>query len=45
MLLHGYYPCDMSKATICPILKDKNKSTSDKNNYRGIALTSSMCKV
>ena len=35
---HGYLPSDFMKTAIVPIIKKKTGDTSDKNNYRPIAL-------
>ena len=37
-ILHGYLPADFMKTAIVPIIKNKTGDTSDKNNYRPIAL-------
>ena len=37
-ILHGCLPVDFMKTAIVPIIKNKTGDTSDKNNYRPIAL-------
>ena len=34
VLVHGYVPKSMLNSVIVPIIKNKNKRTSDKDNYR-----------
>ena len=36
ILIHGYVPKSMLKSVIVPIIKNKNKRISDKDNYRPI---------
>ena len=45
MLTHAATPYDMLLSTIIPIPKNKRKSLNDSENYRGIALSSSICKL
>jgi len=45
MYVHGHQAAPLLNATIVPIPKDGNKSMADANNYRGIALSSSIAKV
>ena len=45
MLTHGVSSEDFNQCIIIPIPKDKRKSLSDSNNYRGIALSSSLNKL
>ncbi len=45
MLCHGHTPYDLLNATIVSIPKDTAQPITDSNNYRGIALCSSICKV
>ena len=45
MYIHGYQPELLLNATIISIPKDYNKSLVDDNNYRGIALCSSLSKL
>ena len=45
MLVHGFLPESMLHSVIVPIIKNKNKSISDKNNYRPIALSNVCTKV
>ena len=39
MMLHGTAPAGLTKIMLHPIPKDKRKSLSDSDNYRGIALS------
>ena len=45
MLSHGYIPLSFMKTSIIPILKNRNGDTSDKNNYRPIAIVTAMSKL
>ena len=45
MLSHGYIPSSFMKTSIIPILKHRNGDTSDKNNYRPIAIVTAMSKL
>ena len=42
---HGYLPTDFMKTAIVPIIKNKTGDTSDKNNYRPIALVTATSKL
>ena len=42
---HGYLPVDFMKTSIVPIVKNKTGDTSDKNNYRPIALVTAVSKL
>ena len=44
-ITHGYLPGIFMKTAIVPIIKNKNKDTSDKNNYRPIALVTAASKI
>ena len=44
LLFHGYLPASLMKSAIVPILKNRQGDTSDKNNYRPIALVSAISK-
>ena len=44
MLNHGYIQSDFMNTSIIPILKNRNGDTSDKNNYRHIAIVTAMSK-
>ena len=44
-ILHGYLPVDYMKTAIVPIIKNKTGDTSDKNNYRPIALVTAASKL
>lgn len=45
MIQHGCSPCGFLTSTIIPITKNKRKSKSDSDNYRGIALSSCLGKL
>ena len=45
MIMHCFVPHDMLLSTIIPIPKDKRKSLNDSDNYREIALSSSLGKL
>ena len=45
MFDHGYSSTSFRKAVVFPIVKSKQKSASDSNNYRGITLTSLIFKL
>ena len=45
MLTHGHMPSDLMKTAIVPILKNRQGDTSDKNNYRPIAIVTAMSKI
>ena len=45
MLSHGYIPSSFMKTFIIPFLKYRNGDTSDKNNYRPIAIVAAMSKL
>ena len=42
---HGYLPGMFMKTAIVPIIKNKTGDTSDKNNYRPIALVTAASKI
>jgi len=42
---HGILPKDLMLSVIVPILKDKNKRITDKNNYRPICLSNCLAKI
>ena len=44
-IIHGYLPADFMKTAIVPIIKNKTGDTSDKNNYRPIALATAASKL
>ena len=44
-ILHGYLPADFMKTAMVPIIKNKTGDTSDKNNYRPIALVTAASKL
>ena len=44
-LTHGHMPSDLMKSAIVPILKHRQCDTSDKNNYRTIAIFTAMSKI
>ena len=41
---HGYFPSEFMKTAIVPIIKNKTGDTSDRNNYRPIALVTACSK-
>ena len=43
-LYHGYLPLEFMKTAIVPIIKSKTGNSSDKNNYRPIALVTACSK-
>ena len=45
MLVHGYTPSQMRTGTIIPIVKNKRAVISNSDNFRGICLQSSLCKL
>ena len=45
MIRHGYHDISINKTIIRPIPKDKRKSLSNSDNYRGIAPNNSIIKV
>ena len=45
MLTHSYIPESFKRSIIIPIPKDKRKSLHNSENYRGITLSSVLCKV
>ena len=44
-IIHGYLPADFMRTAIVPIIKTKTGDTSDKNNYRPIALVTAASKL
>ena len=44
-ITHGYLPADVMKTSLVPIIKNKTGDTSDKNNYRPIALVTAASKI
>ena len=45
MFKHSYLPVSMLDSVVVPLVKNKNGDLSDKNNYRPIALSSTISKV
>ena len=45
MLTHGYTPDDLLLSTIISIPKDSRGSMSSSDNYRGISMSNSLCKL
>ena len=45
LLVHGRVPSDILKSVMVPIVKNKNKRVSDKENYRPICLANVFTKV
>ena len=44
-LVHGYLPANFMKSALVPIVKNKSGNTSDKSNYRPIALVTLCSKL
>ena len=44
-ITHGYLPEDFMKTAIVPIIKNKTGDSSDKSNYRPIALVTACSKI
>ena len=44
-VMHGYLPSMFMKTAIVPIIKNKTGDTSDKHNYRPIALVTAASKI
>ena len=44
-ILHGYLPADFVKTAMVTIIRNKTGDTSDKNNYRPIALGTAASKL
>ena len=44
-LSHGHMPAELMKTAIVPILKNRQGDTSDKNNYRPIAIVMALSKI
>ena len=42
---HGYLPTGFMKTALVPIVKNKTGDTSDKNNYRPIAIVTGVLKL
>ena len=45
MLTHGHMPAELMKTAIVPILKNRQGDTSDKNNYRSIAIVMALSTI
>ena len=45
MLTHGFNPEDLLLSTIISIPKDNRGSIKSSDNYRGISLSNSICKL
>ena len=45
IMKHGYIPSGLLDTTLTPIVKTKTGDVTDKNNYRPIAVATSMSKV
>jgi hypothetical protein len=45
MVVHGYTPDIMCNSVIISIPKNNRASLNDSSNYRGISLTSALCKI
>jgi hypothetical protein len=44
-ILHGYVPDDSCLTTVTPIPKGNNADLSELNYFRGISLSSIICKI
>ena len=44
-IIHGYIPADFMRTAMVPIIKNKTGDTSDKNNYKPIALVTAASKL
>ena len=44
-ITHGHLPSNFMKTALVPIIKNKTGDTSDKNNYRPIALVTAASKI
>ena len=45
MLIHGFNPEDLLLSTIISISKDNRDLMNSSDNYRGISLSNSICKL
>ena len=45
MLMHGFLPNEFMKSLIVPLIKSKTGDTTDKGNYRPIALVTACSKI
>ena len=45
IFVHAYVPVKLTKVILVPLVKNKNKDITDKNNYRPIAIANSLSKV
>ena len=45
VIVHGHCPQQPNFSTLIPIPKGSNANLADSNNYRGIALSSILCKM
>ena len=45
VISHGYLPSEFMKTAILPIIRNKTSDTSDKNNYRPIAVVTACSKI
>ena len=45
MLLNSYFPSKLIESYILPIIKNKNKRTTDSANYRPIFISNVICKI
>jgi len=43
--MHGCVPDELCVSSVTPISKGNNSDLSDSNNYRGISLSSIVCKI
>ena len=45
VIIHGYLPSDFMRTAMVPIIKNKTGDTSDKNNFRPMALITAASKL
>ena len=45
IFVHAYVPVKLTEVILVPLVKNKNKDITDKNNYRPIAIANSLPKV
>jgi len=45
MLVHGHLPNDFMSSAVIPIIKNKTGDTSDKSNYRPVAIVTACSKI
>ena len=45
IFVHAYVPVKLTGVILVPLVKNKNKDITDKNNYRPIAIANSLSKA